>query len=70
VNLIRLARHQHPNPAHHELRQKRVLDLEGRLIDQIENLYVDDDRQLQLVDVATSGFLGLSWALAICEQKG
>ena len=28
MNLIRLARHQHPNPPHHELRQKRVLDRE------------------------------------------
>jgi sporulation protein YlmC with PRC-barrel domain len=59
VNLIRLARHQHPNPPHHELRQKRVLDLEGRLIGQVANLYVDDDGQLQFVDVLTSGFLGL-----------
>jgi sporulation protein YlmC with PRC-barrel domain len=58
VTLIRLARHQHPNPPHHELRQKRVLDLEGRLIGQVENLYVDDDMELQFVDVATSGFLG------------
>ena len=59
MNLIRLERHQHPKPPHHELRQKRLLDLEGRLIGQIENLYVDDDGQLQFVDVATSGFLGL-----------
>jgi hypothetical protein len=59
VKLIRLERHQHPNPPHHELRQKRVLDLDGRLIGQIETLYVDDDGQLQFVDVVTSGFLGL-----------
>jgi sporulation protein YlmC with PRC-barrel domain len=59
VKLTRLPRHQHPKPPHHELRQKRVLDLEGRLIGQVENLYVDDDGQLQFVDVATSGFLGL-----------
>ena len=59
MNLIRLAGHQHPNPPHRELRQKRVLDIEGRLIGQIENLYVDDDGQLQFVDVLTSGFLGL-----------
>jgi hypothetical protein len=26
VTLIRLPRHQHPKPPHHELRQKRVLD--------------------------------------------
>ena len=59
MKLIRLQRHQHPKPPHHELRQKRVLDLEGRLIGQMENLYVDDDGVLQFVDVATSGFLGL-----------
>ena len=59
MKLIRLARHQHPNPPHHELRQKRVLDLEARLIGQIANLYVDDDGQLQFVDVVTSGFMGL-----------
>jgi PRC-barrel domain len=59
VKLIRLARHQHPNPPHHELRLKRVLDLDVRLIGQVANLYVDDDGQLQFVDVLTSGFLGL-----------
>ena len=58
MKLIRLERHQHPNPPHHELRQKRVLDLDGRLIGQIETLYVDDDGQLQFVDVIISGFLG------------
>ena len=59
MKLIRLARHQHPNPPHHELRQKRVLDLDVRLIGQVANLYVDDDGHLQFVDVVTSGFLGL-----------
>ena len=59
MKLIRLPRHQHPKPPHHELRQKWVLDLEGRLIGQVENLYVDDDGELQFVDVVTSGFLGL-----------
>jgi hypothetical protein len=59
VNLIRLPRHRHPKPPHHELRQKRVLDLDGRLIGQVANLYVDDDGVLQFVDVVTSGFLGL-----------
>jgi PRC-barrel domain len=59
VTLIRLPRHQHPKPPHHELRQKRVLDLDGRLIGQVANLYVDDDGQLQFVDVIISGFLGL-----------
>ena len=59
MKLIRLPRHQHPKPPHHELRHKRVLDLDGRHIGQVENLYVDDDGQLQFVDVVTSGFLGL-----------
>jgi hypothetical protein len=59
VNLIRLPRHQHPKPPHHELRQKRVMDLDGRLIGQVANLYVDDDMELQFVDVIISGFLGL-----------
>jgi sporulation protein YlmC with PRC-barrel domain len=58
VTLIRLPRHQHPKPPHHELRQKTVLDLDGRLIGQVANLYVDDDRELQFVDVIISGFLG------------
>jgi hypothetical protein len=58
VKLIRLPRHQHPKPPHHEPRQKRVLDLDGRLIGQVENLYVDDDGELQFVDVVTGGFLG------------
>jgi hypothetical protein len=34
------------------------LDLDGRLIGQVENLYVDDDGELQFVDVVTGGFLG------------
>jgi hypothetical protein len=58
MNLIRLARHQHPNPSHHELRQKTVLDSGSRSIGHVANLYVDDDRDLQFVDVGISGFLG------------
>ena len=58
MNLTRLAHHQHPKPPHHELRQKMVLDSGSRSIGQVENLYVDDDRDLQFVDVAVSGFLG------------
>lgn len=60
MNLIRLEHHQHPRPPHHELRQKSVFDSGVRQIGQVENLYVDDDRNLQFVDVVTSGFLGLS----------
>ena len=59
MNLIRLQRHQHPRPPHHELRQKRVLDSGYRSIGQVENLYVDEDRELQFVDVIESGFMGL-----------
>jgi PRC-barrel domain len=58
MNLTRLEHHQHPKPPHHELRQKRVLDPGGRPVGQVENLYVDDDMELQFVDVVTSGFLG------------
>jgi hypothetical protein len=47
-----------PQPPHHELRQKNVLDSRFGNIGQVENLYVDDDMELQFVDVVTSGFLG------------
>ena len=59
MNLIRLKRHQHPKPPHHELRQKRVLDVDSRSIGQVTNLYVDEDMELQFLDVAESGFMGL-----------
>jgi PRC-barrel domain len=55
MNLTRLAHHQHPRPPHHELRQKEVLDSGSRLIGQIDNLYVDDDNNLQFADVSTTG---------------
>jgi PRC-barrel domain len=60
MNLTRLERHQHPRPPHHELRQKRVLDTGSREIGDVENLYVDDDMDLQFMDVVTGGgLLGL-----------
>jgi PRC-barrel domain protein len=59
VNLVRLERHQHPRPPHTELRLSRAFDSGGRYVGDIENLYVDDDRELRFVDVVTSGFLGL-----------
>ena len=59
MNLTRLEHHQHPRPPHHELRQKTVFDSRSRNIGQVENLYVDDDRNLQFFDVVTSGVLGL-----------
>jgi hypothetical protein len=58
MNLIRLERHQHPRPPHHELRQKSVFDSGCRNIGQVGNLYVDDDRNLQFLDVCMSGLLG------------
>ena len=58
MNLTRLAHHQHPRPPHHELRQKKVLDSGDGVIGEVDNLYVDDDRNLQFVDVEVSGFLG------------
>ena len=58
MNLNRLERHQHPRPPHQELRQKSVFDSGARNIGQVGNLYVDDDRNLQFLDVCTSGFMG------------
>jgi hypothetical protein len=59
MKLTRLEHHHHPRPPHHELRQKSVFDSGVRQVGQVENLYVDDDRNLQFVDVAIGGFLGL-----------
>jgi hypothetical protein len=59
MNLIRLQRDQHPQPPHHELHQKRVLDCGYQSIGQVENLYVDEEMELHFVDVATSGFMSL-----------
>jgi predicted RNA-binding protein Jag len=59
MNLTRLEQHQHPRPPHHELRQKTVLDSGVRAVGQVDNLYVDDDMDLQFVDVEKSGFFGL-----------
>jgi hypothetical protein len=55
MNLTRLAHHQHPRPPHHELRQKEVLDSGSRGIGWVDNLYVDDDRNLQFADVYITG---------------
>jgi sporulation protein YlmC with PRC-barrel domain len=60
MKLIRLQRHEHPAGPHHELRQHEVLDRSGRVVGEVANLYVDeDDRELQFVDVASGGFLGM-----------
>ena len=58
MNLTRLAYTQHPRPPQRELRQRGVVDSGGRLIGQVKNIYVDDDRSFRFVDVAISGFLG------------
>jgi hypothetical protein len=58
MNLTRLERHQHPKPPHHELRQKTVFDSGSRNVGQVGNLYVDEERNLQFLDVCTSGFMG------------
>ena len=60
MTLIRLQRHEHPAPPHHEIRQTMVIDSGENIVGTVENLYVDEDgRQLRFVDVVTSGFLGL-----------
>ena len=58
MNLTRMEHHHHPRPPHHELRQKSVFASDDYHIGQVENLYVDDDRNLHFVDVVMSGFLG------------
>ena len=58
MNLTRLAYTQHPRPPQHELRQRGVFNSGGRLIGQVKNIYVDDERNFQFVSVAKSGFLG------------
>jgi PRC-barrel domain len=59
MNLTRLAFTQHPRPPQHELRQRGVFDSGDRLIGHVVNIYVDDDRNFQFVDVAMGGFMGL-----------
>ena len=59
MKLIRLKRDQQPRPPHHELRQKRVLDSGYRSTGQVENLYVDEDKELHFADVVTSRLMGL-----------
>ena len=58
MNLTRLAYTQHPRPPQRELRQKSVFDSGGRLIGQVANIYVDDDKNFQFVGVAMGGLMG------------
>jgi hypothetical protein len=59
LNLTRLAYTQHPRPPQRELRQRGVFDSGGNLIGHVENVYVDEERTFQFVDVARGGFMGL-----------
>jgi PRC-barrel domain len=59
MNLVRLAHTQHPRPPQRELRQRGVFDSGGNLIGYVENIYVDEERTFQFVDVARGGFMGL-----------
>ena len=43
MNLVRLARHQHPAPPDQELRKKGVFDSGSRQVGHVENLYVEED---------------------------
>jgi sporulation protein YlmC with PRC-barrel domain len=55
MKLTRLEFTQHPRPPQRDLRQKEVLDSASRGIGQVDNLYVDDDRNLQFAEVSTTG---------------
>ena len=59
MNLVRLERHQHPSPPRHELRNRGVYASTGQYLGHVDQLYVDDDKELRFVDVVTGGFLGL-----------
>ena len=59
MKLTRLDFTQHPRPPQRELRQRGVLASGGRLIGQVANIYVDDDRNFRFVDVAMSRLMGL-----------
>jgi hypothetical protein len=60
MNLTRLAFPQHPRPPQHELRQRGVFDSGGRLIGQVENIYVDNEGIFRYMDVAMGGFMGFA----------
>jgi hypothetical protein len=52
MNLTRLEHHQHPRPPQRELRLRSVFDSGIRLIGQVTNIYVDDDRTFRFIGVA------------------
>ena len=60
MNLTRLEYHQDPRPPQRELRQRGVFDSGARLIGQVTDIYVDDDRTFRFVGVAMrKGLVGL-----------
>jgi hypothetical protein len=60
MNLTRLEYHHHPRPPQRELRQRGVFDSGTRLIGQVTDIYVDDDRTFRFVGVAMrKGLVGL-----------
>ena len=60
MKLTRLEFAQHPRPPQRELRQRGVFDSGGRLIGQVENIYVDNEGTFQFLDVS----IGSLWASA------
>src|ERR671913_2411221 len=60
MKLARLDFTQHPRPPQNELRQRGVFDSGGRLIGQVENIYVDNEGTFRFLDVAMGGFMGIA----------
>jgi hypothetical protein len=60
MKLTKLAFPQHPRPPQRELRERGVFDSGGDLIGHVANVYVDEERNYRFVDIAVSGFKGLS----------
>jgi hypothetical protein len=60
MKLNRLEFPQHPRPPQRELRERGVFDSRGDLIGYVANIYVDEERNYRFVDIAVSGFVGLS----------
>jgi hypothetical protein len=52
MNLTRLAYDQHPRPPQRDLRQRAVFDSGVRLVGQVANIYVDEDRTFRFIGVA------------------
>jgi hypothetical protein len=59
MKLIRLEFPQHPKPPQRELRERGVFDYGGSLLGYVANVYVDEERNYQFLDVATGGVMAL-----------